>query len=84
MAEILLEGALFVVLVLAAATLTVFIVLQFTPLGLRLRQARNRILIEQAAERVCPVHGPHQAVDMVLLASGDRICPECFEEAVHG
>jgi hypothetical protein len=84
MVDILLEGALFVVLVLAAAALTVFIVVQFTPVGLRLRQARNRRLIEQAADRVCPVHGPNDAADMVLLASGDRICPKCFEEAVHG
>jgi hypothetical protein len=84
MIAILMEGALFVVLLMAALTLSVFIVLQFTPLGLRLRQARNRHLIEAAAERACPVHGPHEAADMVLLASGDRICPECFEEAVHG
>lgn len=84
MLEIIVEGALFVLLILMAAALIVFTVLEFTPLGLRLRQARNRRLIEQAADRVCPVHGPHQAADMVLLASGDRICPECFEEAVHG
>ena len=84
MLEILIEGALFVLLILIAAALIVFTALEFTPLGLRLRQAKNRRLIEQAADRVCPVHGPHPAADMVLLASGDRICPECFEEAVHG
>jgi len=78
------EGALFVVLLAAAAVLTVFIVLRFTPVGLRVRQARNRRLIEAAADRICPVHGPHDAADMVLLASGDRICPECFKEAVNG
>lgn len=84
MFEIVLEGALFVVLVATVGSLVVFVVTQFTPLGLRVRQARNRRLIEAAAERVCPIHGPHADADMVLLASGERICPECFQEAVHG
>ena len=52
MPEILIEGALFVVLIVTAVALIVFTVLEFTPLGLRLRQARNRRLIEQAADRV--------------------------------
>jgi hypothetical protein len=83
MVEIVLEGALFIGLVATIVVVAVFALLQFTPLGLRLRQARNRILIEQAAERTCPVHGAHAATDMVLLPSGERICPECFKEVVH-
>jgi hypothetical protein len=84
MVEIVVEGALFVALVLTAIALFVFVLMQFTPLGLRVRQSRNRRLIEQAAERTCPVHGPHAPADMVLLPSGERICPECFQEVVHG
>jgi hypothetical protein len=84
MVDIVVEGALFVALVAAAVALIVYAVVHFTPLGLRIRQARNRRLIEHAAERTCPVHGPHAAADLVLLPSGERICPECFQEVVHG
>jgi hypothetical protein len=84
MTEIVVEGALFVVLVATAVALFVFVLMQFTPLGLRIRQARNRRLIEAAANRECPIHGAHAATDMVLLANGERICPECFQEAVNG
>ena len=84
MVEIVVEGVLFIALVATVVLLAVYAVFAFTPLGLRLRQARNRILIERAAERTCPVHGPHAAADMVLLPSGERICPECFKEVVNG
>ncbi len=84
MIEVLTEAVLFVLLVATAVALATFVVLQFTPLGLRVRQTRNRRAIEAAANRTCPVHGPHTEEQMVRLASGDRICPECFKEAVHG
>jgi hypothetical protein len=84
MTEIVVEGVLFVVLVATAVALVIFILMQFTPLGLRIRQARNRRLIEAAANHVCPIHGAHPPADMVLLANGERICPECFKEAVNG
>jgi hypothetical protein len=84
MVEIVLEGALFVVLVATAVALLAFVLMQFTPLGLRIRQARNRRLIEAAANRACPIHGPHAAADLVLLPNGERICPECFQEVVNG
>ncbi len=84
MIEIVVEGALFVVLLATAVALLIFVLVQFTPLGLRIRQARNRRLIEAAADLVCPIHGPHAATEMVLLPNGERICPECFQEVVHG
>lgn len=84
MAEIVVEGALFVVLVATAVALVVFALMQFTPLGLRIRQARNRRLIEASADLVCPIHGAHTPTEMVRLANGERICPECFKEAVNG
>ena len=71
MTEIVVEGVLFVVLVATAVALLILALMQFTPLGLRIRQARNRRLIEAAANRDCPIHGA-------------RICPECFKEAVNG
>ena len=85
MIEIVIEGALFVVLLATAvALLFIFVLVQFTPLGLRIRQARKRCQIEAAADLVCPIHGPHAATAMVLLPNGERICPECFQEVVHG
>jgi len=84
MTEIVVEGVLFVVLIATAAALLIFVLVQFTPLGLRIRQARNRRLIEATADLVCPIHGPHAATNMVLLPNGERICPECFQEVVHG
>ncbi len=84
MVEIVVEGALFVVLVATVVALLIFVLVQFTPLGLRIRQLRNRRLIEAAANHVCPIHGPHAVADMVLLPNGERICPECFQEVVNG
>jgi hypothetical protein len=84
MAEIVLEDLLFIVLVILAATVVAFLIVRFTPIGLRLQQSRNRRAIEQAAEQTCPIHGPHAPTDLVRLPNGDRICPECFKEAVNG
>ena len=78
------EGALFVALVVTTVGLVVFVLVQFTPLGLRLRQGRNRRRIEQTVEYTCAIHGPHAPADMVRLPNGERICPECFQEVVHG
>jgi hypothetical protein len=84
MVQIVIEGVLFVALVATAVALFVFVLVQFTPLGLRIRQARNRRSIEAAASRTCAIHGPHADAEMVLLPSGEHICPECFKEVVDG
>jgi hypothetical protein len=84
MLAIITEGVLFVALIATMAALLLFALLWFTPLGIRLRQTRNRKRIERAAELVCPVHGAHAEHELVRLASGERICPDCFREAVHG
>ncbi|MGI8498817.1 MAG: hypothetical protein ACR2OG_14685 [Gemmatimonadaceae bacterium] len=84
MSAILLEGVLFVASIAAGAALLLFGVVNRTSLGLRLRQVQNRKRIERAAELVCPAHGPHTEEQLVRLSSGDRICPDCFQEAVDG
>ena len=83
MATIVLEGALFVALIVTMGALLYLVLMQFTPLGVRVRQARNRRLLEAAAARVCSIHGPHAGTDMVLLPSGERVCPECYSEILH-
>ena len=84
MGAILLEGVLFVALVATVAALLVLVALRYTPVGLWLVQTRNRKAIERAAERRCPIHGDHDERELVRLPSGERICPQCFEEIVHG
>jgi hypothetical protein len=84
MTEIIIEGVLFVALLAAVGTLLYLVLLYFTPAGTRLRQARNRKRIDRAAELVCPIHGPRANSDLVRLASGDVMCPDCYKEAVHG
>lgn len=84
MFPIILESVLFVALIAAVAALLLYVILALTPLGLWLRQTRNRQRMLRDADRVCPVHGPHAERDLVRLASGERICPDCFAEALHG
>lgn len=57
MSLIIIEGVLFVVLIATGAALLYFVVVQFTPVGVRLRQAQNRRRIDRAAE-LGPIHGP--------------------------
>ena len=57
MIGIILEGVLFVALLATMAALLFFALLHFTPLGLRIRQNRNRRLLEQELELDCPIHG---------------------------
>jgi hypothetical protein len=84
MSVIIIEGVLFVALIATGAALLYFVVVQFTPAGVRLRQAQNRRRIDRAAELVCPIHGPRAEKDLVRLASGDVLCPDCYRENVHG
>ena len=84
MGTIILESVLFVALIATACALLVYVVLQFTPFGRRVRQTSNRRRIERDAERVCPIHGMHEEHEMVRLPSGDVICPECFKEISNG
>jgi hypothetical protein len=83
MSVIILEGVLFVALLATGAALLYFVVVSFTPVGVRLRQTRNRRQLDRAAELNCPIHGPRKETDLVRLTSGDVMCPDCYE-TVHG
>lgn len=84
MIPILVEGLLFVASITTIGALVFFLTRSSTPLGLRSLQNKNRERIEREAELVCSIHGPHTEEQLVRLESGERICPECFREAMKG
>jgi hypothetical protein len=84
MPTIIIEGVLFVALLATVGALVYFVILYFTPAGERVRQTRNRRRIDSAAELVCPIHGPRASTDLVRLASGELLCPDCYKETIHG
>ena len=84
MTEIIIEGVLFVALIATVGALFYLVLVKFTPVGLRMRQARNRRQLDRAAELVCPIHGPRTTEDLVRLTSGDLMCPECYKETLNG
>ncbi len=83
MVGIIVESLLFLALLVAAGMLVYTALVRLTPLGRRLAQARNRERIEEATGRTCPVHGYHEAHDLVRLPDGELICPTCYAEAMH-
>jgi hypothetical protein len=60
------------------------VIVYFTPAGVRIRQTRNRRRIERAGDLVCSIHGRRTEDQLVRLASGERVCPDCYKEIVHG
>jgi hypothetical protein len=83
MGVIIIEGVLFVALIAAGGALLYCVILYLTPAGVRFRQTQNRKRIERAAELVCSVHGRRTEDQLVRLASGARVCPDCYTEIVH-
>jgi len=83
MPEIIIEGVLFVALIAAVGALFYFILMYFTPVGIRRRQTLNRRRLDSAAELVCPIHGPRSPNDLVRLPSGELLCPDCYKETLN-
>lgn len=83
MTTIILEGVLFAALIAAIGTLFYLLLMYFTPVGVRLRQRSNRRRLERAARLVCPIHGPRDTTDLVRLASGELMCPDCYKETLN-
>lgn len=81
---IILEGVLTVATIAALVALLAYMAVEYTPLGTWLRQNRNRRIIERDAALTCPIHGKHAETELVRLPAGQRLCPECYAEAVHG
>jgi len=83
MGAIIVEGVLFVALIAAGGALLYWVILYLTPAGVRIRQTQNRKRIDQAAELVCAIHGRRTEDQLVRLASGERVCPDCYKEIVN-
>ena len=84
MGVIIVEGVLFVALIAAGGALLYWVIVYFTPAGVRHRQTQNRKRIERAAELACPIHGRRTEDQLVRLASGEQVCPDCYKEIVNG
>lgn len=84
MVAIIVESVLFVTLVAAVGALFLALLTQFTPLGVRLRQVRNRRHVERLAAQTCPAHGPQRESELVRLSDGQTMCPLCYQEMLDG
>ena len=84
MGAIIIEGVLFVALIAAGGALLYWILVTITPAGARIRQTQNRVRIDRVAELTCPIHGLHAEDELVRLANGERVCPDCYKETHHG
>ncbi|MDQ8154935.1 MAG: hypothetical protein P3B98_09735 [Gemmatimonadota bacterium] len=84
MLPIIIESALFAVLVTAVGALFFAALLRFTPLGVRWRQVRNRRLLEREAAHNCPRHGLQREGALVRLRDGQTMCPTCYQEILDG
>jgi hypothetical protein len=83
MGVIIVEGVLFVALIAAGGALLYWVLMMFTPAGIRIRQMQNRKRLDRAAELECPIHGLKTETQLVRLASGERVCPDCYRETLH-
>ena len=83
MGAIIFEGVLFVALIATGGAFLFWLLITFTPAGVRLRQTRNRKRIERTAELVCPLHGLRTENQLVRTANGERMCPDCYKETFH-
>ena len=83
MRVIIVEGVLFVALIAAGGALLYWLIIYFTSAGVRFRQTKNRKRIENAADTRCAIHGHHTEDQLVRLASGERVCPDCYKEIVN-
>jgi hypothetical protein len=84
MGAIIVEGVLFVALLAAGGALLYWMLLMFTPAGVRIGLTHNRKRLERAAELVCPIHGPRTEDQLVRLSNGERVCPICYKETLNG
>ena len=83
MGVIIMEGVLFVALLATGGALLYWVLLMFTPAGVRIRQVQNRKRLDRAAELECPIHGLKTEAQLVRLASGEQVCPDCYRETFH-
>ena len=77
------ESAFVIALVVVAGALLVS-ALGWSPFGKRIKQSANRRRIDREYDLTCPVHGLQREEDLVRLPTGERLCPHCYKEAVHG
>ena len=84
MLVIIVESVLFIAGIAMVGALLFYAVLEFTPMGVMMRQTQNRKRLERAAELRCAIHGSRAETELVRLPSGERVCPDCYKEIYDG
>lgn len=84
MLAIIVESALFAALVAVSGALFYRLLMHFTPLGVRVRQLKNRRQLERLAACHCSRHGAQRESELVRLDDGQTMCPTCYQEMLDG
>ncbi len=81
--DTIMEAVLYLALFAACGALVVFVVLTATPGGRQWRENLDgrRGIAEGGCH--CVVHGTLREEEMMRLATGERICPQCFRESMR-
>ena len=82
MRVIIVEGVLFLALLVVVVLVVRTIIRHHTPVGTRLEQTDNRRAIDRAVSLTCERHGIHEEREMVRLQSGELMCPHCYREII--
>jgi len=82
MRMIIVEGVLFLVLLVVVVLVVRTLIGHHTAVGTRLEQTRNRRAIDRAVSLTCERHGTHEERAMVRLQSGELMCPQCYRDII--
>jgi hypothetical protein len=84
MSVIIIEGALFIALLIVLGMLVRYAFREFSSAGLRQRQTENRAALIDDVARTCPTHGLQPASSLVRLDDGTLVCSHCFQRVLRG
>ena len=75
------QAVLVIALAAACGALLLYAIAEFTPWGRRLRASRTTHATHPPPGITCPLHGAIPEAEVVVLASGVRLCPRCYHGA---
>lgn len=84
MFAIVIESAVFIVVLAVLGAISVTALRRFTPMGTYWSQIGNRRRILRGEALTCAKHGTHREDQLVRLTGGEVLCPECYQETMNG